>query len=333
MDTQIWGRIIWVKQEQQKRVPDYLALLRQMGVDGAVQGREYRARCPLHQDRNPSFSVNLEIGLWICHARCGSGDFVTLVERVMLLSYPEAKEWVESNGQKVNISSLQDQLTQLLNPFDKTEVPVKEEWRVYYDSLPSMVMPKWFMDRGFTSHTVMYWGIKYDAAVNAVVIPVRWKEDLVGIIIRKFTGEPKYKNSPNLPKANIFFGYILDNRKEIIICEGVLDALWLWQCGYNAVSILGDSISRRQIGILREHRFGEIILCLDNDEAGRLGQAKATQLLLEGGYLLPQVQTIRLPGYKKEDIGYKKDPQDCSPDEFLSYFQERKVVTIGGLAS
>src|SRR5579859_7738091 len=30
--------------------------------------------CPIHNDSNPSLSINLETGLWICHAGCGQGD-------------------------------------------------------------------------------------------------------------------------------------------------------------------------------------------------------------------------------------------------------------------
>lgn len=36
--------------------------------------RNVSTTCPFHSDRNPSFSVNLESGLWICFAGCGSGD-------------------------------------------------------------------------------------------------------------------------------------------------------------------------------------------------------------------------------------------------------------------
>lgn len=43
--------------------------LKGVGADG-----EFTGLCPFHSDRNPSFSVNLDSGLWICHAGCGDGD-------------------------------------------------------------------------------------------------------------------------------------------------------------------------------------------------------------------------------------------------------------------
>src|SRR5258708_29870995 len=54
------------------------------------RGRNYMARCPFHQERTPSFSVNPEMGVFKCFG-CGVGGdafkFLMLTEG---LSYPEA---------------------------------------------------------------------------------------------------------------------------------------------------------------------------------------------------------------------------------------------------
>ncbi|MCU1311385.1 MAG: hypothetical protein JWO20_2510 [Candidatus Angelobacter sp.] len=39
-------------------------------------GTQLVARCPFHADENPSMSIDLEHGLWNCHAGCGSGGLV-----------------------------------------------------------------------------------------------------------------------------------------------------------------------------------------------------------------------------------------------------------------
>src|SRR5882724_4673286 len=53
-------------------------------------GRNFQARCPFHQERTPSFSVNRDMGVFKCFG-CGVGGdafkFVMLTEG---LSYPEA---------------------------------------------------------------------------------------------------------------------------------------------------------------------------------------------------------------------------------------------------
>jgi hypothetical protein len=37
---------------------------------------EVKLKCPLHEDKNPSLSFNLEKGAWTCHAGCGGGGLV-----------------------------------------------------------------------------------------------------------------------------------------------------------------------------------------------------------------------------------------------------------------
>ena len=57
--------------------------LEQMGVTCLGYGyREATGCCPLHEDYGPSFSINLETGLWIFFAGCGSGDLFSLYKRI-----------------------------------------------------------------------------------------------------------------------------------------------------------------------------------------------------------------------------------------------------------
>jgi len=53
-------------------------------------GREASAVCPFHHDRNPSFSVNMETGLWCCHAGCGGGNPVDFVMKRYGLTFAQA---------------------------------------------------------------------------------------------------------------------------------------------------------------------------------------------------------------------------------------------------
>lgn len=55
--------------------------LERLGVKLIGSDDEKKARCPFHDDKNPSFSVNLADGAWKCWAGCGSGGVVELVAR------------------------------------------------------------------------------------------------------------------------------------------------------------------------------------------------------------------------------------------------------------
>lgn len=48
------------------------------------------ARCPFHDDRQASLSVNLAHGGWRCHAGCGGGDLLAFHMRRHGLAFKEA---------------------------------------------------------------------------------------------------------------------------------------------------------------------------------------------------------------------------------------------------
>lgn len=44
---------------------------------------EISARCPFHDDHNPSFSANIQSGLWRCFAGCGQGNYSQFLDRLV----------------------------------------------------------------------------------------------------------------------------------------------------------------------------------------------------------------------------------------------------------
>lgn len=299
---------------------NYANLAAELGIRGFFQGYELRARCPFHNDRNPSFSMNIEKGVWICFTGCGQGEFFDLVERILNCSPQEAHDWVASNGKRTNVNELSSRLASALGliPGLAQEAKKDSDWRSYYESLNSDTMPLWFLNRGFAWSTINHWNIRYDSIFDSVTIPVIWQKEMVGTVTRNFRQDrPKYENSPNLPRAEILFGEILSSAPTIIICEGVLDTLWLWQCGYNVAGLLGTFLSEGQINILKRYRLGEITLALDNDEAGFKGTLEAVKRLTKAGWLLPQIKVMQFPEGAK-------DPQDCSEEELDIIYEKRK---------
>ena len=47
----------------------------------AATGRDVTVRCPFHDDRRGSLSLNIEKGVWKCHAGCGQGGIVEFEKR------------------------------------------------------------------------------------------------------------------------------------------------------------------------------------------------------------------------------------------------------------
>jgi 5S rRNA maturation endonuclease (ribonuclease M5) len=66
------------------------SILESRGVKVPGNNRKFVVKCPFHQDRNPSFSVENEQGLWNCHAGCGGGDIFDLLAKFDGVSTVEA---------------------------------------------------------------------------------------------------------------------------------------------------------------------------------------------------------------------------------------------------
>ncbi len=53
-------------------------------------GKNYKALCPFHQEKTPSFFVNPEKGLWHCFGCGAGGDVIDFVQRIEGLTFTEA---------------------------------------------------------------------------------------------------------------------------------------------------------------------------------------------------------------------------------------------------
>ena len=72
-------------------------------------------------------------------------------------------------------------------------------------------------------------------------------------------------------------------RPNIILCEGNLDVVTLHQAGFdNAVASMGTALTVEQTRLLSRYTK-ELVLCYDNDNAGRLATQRALEILRANG--------------------------------------------------
>ena len=118
-----------------------------------------------------------------------------------------------------------------------------------------------------------------------LAIPVyKDKFNIMGYICRDITGKnkPKYFIEKGLKIRETLMGIErCDWTKPITLVEGALDSAFV----DNVLGIGGASISDTQVDILRNNNAGDIILGLDNDEAGKVGTIKTIKKLIPYGYL------------------------------------------------
>jgi hypothetical protein len=90
-------------------------LMEQLGLG---EHAKQNARCPFHDDRNPSFSVFQIDGSWFfkCHAGCGQGDEIAFLERYYGTSNAEAiKRYMELAGGRIYITTKRKEMHQAIS--------------------------------------------------------------------------------------------------------------------------------------------------------------------------------------------------------------------------
>ena len=165
----------------------------------------------------------------------------------------------------------------------------------------------------------------YDKFRNRLMLPViDTRGDVVAFGSRVLDkSEPKYMNSSETPvysKRRVLYGLNLakkTKRPNIILCEGNLDIVTLHQAGFdNAVASMGTALTVEQTRLLS--RFTkELVLCYDNDNAGKIATERALQILNNSEF---SVKVLQLPRRFVDGEYIKQDADDFikfqGPDAF-----------------
>jgi len=155
----------------------------------------------------------------------------------------------------------------------------------------------------------------YDKFRNRLMLPViDTRGDVVAFGSRVLDkSEPKYMNSSETPvysKRRVLYGLNLakkTKRPNIILCEGNLDIVTLHQAGFdNAVASMGTALTVEQTRLLS--RFTkELVLCYDNDNAGKIATERALQILNGSEF---SVKVLQLPRRLVDGEYIKQDADD-----------------------
>ncbi len=184
--------------------------------------------------------------------------------------------------------------------------------------------------KGFTEHELVLANLArrsdkngranyYDNFRNRVMFPII---DLRGNVIA-FGGrvmddsKPKYINTSDTlvyKKSNGVFAMNLaknNNDNKFILVEGYMDVIALHQAGFtNAIACLGTAFTNEQANLLSRYAE-EIIICYDNDEAGKTATARALGVLGKTGLKL---RVVRMEGGKDADEIIRKHGKERFAD-------------------
>ena len=262
---------------------DWASLLMDAGVNVPNETDEFNVPCPFHEDTSPSLSINIEKGLWICHVGCGQGSLKFFLSKYLNIPWESMDQYLLNQEFDFDINMF---------GVDEEEESLEEVDFSFREGF----VPEWIFERGFSKQTLYKWGCAVDEE-NSLIIPVYEQNKCVGWISRRKYLTPKYLYSKGLKKSRILFGANhIEPTDFVCVTEGSLDAMWLDQCGYASVALLGASMSKYQEELLVDLPTKEIVLCLDNDSAGQIATEKSLPRLSQRCI----VSTIELPREHKE---------------------------------
>lgn len=278
-----------------KHMPDYKkAIVKNTNIEDLIsdryglryieQGDELRCSCPLpygnhkNGDRNPSFSVNKENGLWNCYV-CGAGNILQFVMVMEDATYDQAIDILRGYQNIITDDAFEGIVASY-----GAEIQAIHTIEQYYD----LEVKKWaqnsteyWKSRGFMPYIEKIWKLGYDPVDNRAVIPHYFGGKCVGYQKRSLDGNgPKWKNSPDFPRSNTLFNYdsCKSSYKSVIIVEAAASVIWLSQCGIdNVLASFGSKVTKEQAKLLR--CFDRVTIWFDPDIAGQNGkQALANYL-------------------------------------------------------
>jgi DNA primase len=286
-------------------VEPWVRRMKRSGSDNAV------GLCPFHEDHSPSFSIHIYSGLWLCYA-CGLGGTLQKFLRLVGKSPAETDRILAPYRDSIE-SHLHTQEVQKKARFRNDQF---QGIHVIDDAILGAFdfCPTYMTVRGFKPHILRAYDIGYDKQRDRVTFPIRdLYGNLVGISGRSVVGEaPRYKIykrghrgpegwvpgdfGPNFddeyPRYDIKKGsflwnadqaipLVLNSELPLIIVEGFKACLWLIQCGFpNTVALLTARMSMTQGDIIKTVG-NDLILFLDNNQAGREGTRRVADELLE----------------------------------------------------
>jgi hypothetical protein len=290
-------------------VIDVLTTLEGLGLEGTVRGDEFVSTCPMHykrvgrEDSSPSWSINIDTGLFHCFS-CGyRGSIYTLIADLKGVSFAEAKTLTVKPDVQATIARIPDAY---IKPF-KAE-PISES-RLGRFTTP----PRWARNRRKVSKEACeLYGVLWDLQSEQWIIPIRepYTNNLLGWQEKAETTRV-FRNFPTgVKKSRTLFGYDVFVGGRMLVVESPLDAVRCHTEGITgAVASYGARISRAQILLMAA--ADEVVFALDNPFVDDAGKKSSIELLTETKGVL---KSVRFFDYSDTDA---KDPGDMTVEQIV----------------
>ncbi len=302
-------------------------------------GDSLNGPCPIHKGSNPTqFRVSISKNIWNCFSECKHGgntlDFIARMENVSIHAATlKAIEWFTLDPEAMSAGAdkedsgeaAESETTTAPKPAAKKSVAALEKntpntpLKFRLDKLERH--HPYLAERGLSLETIVDFGIGFcgkGMMADRIAIPIHNSEGGIVAYAGRFPGEPaedtpKYKLPPGFRKSQELFNLdrALKQPAEVplVIVEGFFDAMKLHQHGCRkVVAIMGSTLSAAQEELIKRHtnRHSQVIVMLDEDEAGQVGREDIAVRLTK--FCFVTVHVFDTPGMQPDQLS----PEDVA---------------------
>ena len=259
---------------------------------------EHYFKCPACNHRKYKFAVNLDknaFHCWICDYR--GRNLRRLVRRFG--SYVQLHKW-DAISDRTDIERFADLFMERRVEEDSPKVELPKEFiSLCSEKIPAtgLYALKYLQNRGVSKADILKWKIGYCFSGeyrNRIIVPsFNDAGECSYFIARSYTGDSyKYKN-PKSSKDIVFNELFIDWNSDLVLVEGVFDAL----VAGNAVPILGSTLRARSKLLRKIVRYDTpVYVALDPDAAEK--ERRIIKMLLEY-----DIELYKIDVSDYEDIG------------------------------
>ena len=294
-------------------------------------GGEFLTRCPWHEDRRPSLSLNPSKNLAYCHVCARGTDAIGWWMEQQGLSFQEA---VLQLAERLGIAAEpidaadRDRLQQEMAERKRLYALRQTQRQTFAERLWSSegaAALAYLQGRGLTPQTIRDWQLGWNG--ERVMVPLNDPQGRTvafsGRLLNHQKGQPggapKYRNSRNdllYQKSQLLFGLdrareAINRSRQAVLVEGQFDVIRLAQAGVsNVLAVSGSNLTASMLQLLQQHcRIEQLLLCFDGDAAGASAADRAIAALQ------PQVLSSGL------DLRILSLPAGQDPAELADQFQ------------
>lgn len=305
-----------------KGVFDIETTLKALGVEtlGYTARGRVKAYCPVHprKENHPRhWSMDVETGMWHCWSCGAGGSLVGLVTDLTDMSVWDAIGWLRSEGlQQITFERPLVEAEEEAKAEERqlAVASTAETWGIF--NTPSVEEMR---KRNISIDGVLHYDVRWAPGERDNELLLRneawafallqWDNKFLGYQLKskKFV-----KNVPTgVQKDQTFFGIAqFPVGAQAIVVESPLDAVRLWELGYEPLAVMGSFVSVAQLDLLTAST-DHVIVAMDYDAAGK---AEARRLVTElrgmrTTFMEYRVAERREDGRRPKDVGEMTEPE------------------------